>query len=326
MRKTCIFAFVLSVILAFSSLSLNAEAAEQRNTVYISTQSVSSEATEYAHDIFSNISETEFKYLGLSESDAKSAVISDGFIAENLTENSESSYIFYYPVVSNGKISAMMTVTYNSGKYGFQLGKDTMAENLNNLKTSYDSPAKIYVSPNAFYAATSEGTFVLSYGLEYSLKSIEKETAKADALYKSNGYQDEQIVAYGNANGKLTKIKDKIYFIEANGKYAVGWQTVDGKQYYFRQDGSAVVKNTVINGIRYRFDENGVCKGKYSGWVKKSDKYYYYKNGEIKKNCWLKVNGKRTYYLTSDGSMAVGNIKISGKAYSFDKNGKLKNS
>jgi len=43
----------------------------------------------------------------------------------------------------------------------------------------------------------------------------------------------------------------------------------------------------------------------------------------VKKNCWLKVKGKKTYYLTSDGSRAVGNIEISGKTYNFDKDGKL---
>ncbi len=108
-----------------------------------------------------------------------------------------------------------------------------------------------------------------------------------------------------------------------DGEYVVGWQTVDGNKYYFREDGSAVVKNTVINGIRYKFGKDGVCKGKYSGWVKKSGKYYYYKNGEIRKNCWLKVKGKKTYYLTEDGSRAVGTVEIAGKTYSFDKNGKL---
>ncbi len=279
--------------------------------------------TEYAQDMFSEMPVSDLTYLGLSSANAKSAVISDGFIAENLEENSEDFEVVYYPVVSDGKISAMMIVTYYNGKYSYQLGKDKMADNLSNLETSYDKPAKIYVSDNAFYAVTSKGVVILSYGLECNTKSIEEETVKVKTLYKKGTSQGEMIVAYGSADGKLTKIKGKIYLMNDNGEYAVGWQTVDGNKYYFRQDGSAVVKNTVINGIRYKFGKDGICKGKYSGWVKKSGKYYYYKNGEMKKNCWLKVKGKNTYYLTSDGSRAVGNIEISGKTYTFDENGKL---
>lgn len=318
---------LISVIAAssvcLSLFTFNVKAAEHNNTVYISTKSVSDDATEYAQDMFSEMPVNDFTYLGLSLADAKSAIISAGFIAENLEGNSEDFEVIYYPVVSDGKISAMMTVTYYDGKYGYQLGKDKMADNLGNLETSYDRPAKIYVSDNAFYAATSEGIVILSYGLECDTKSIEEETVKVETLYKESTFQGEMVVAYGGADGKLTKIRDEIYLIGNDGEYAVGWQTVDGNKYYFREDGSAVVKNTVINGIRYKFGEDGVCKGKYSGWVKKSRKYYYYKNGEMKKNCWLKVKGKNTYYLTSDGSRAVGKIEISGKTYTFDENGKL---
>ncbi|MCM1009105.1 MAG: hypothetical protein NC485_14550 [Ruminococcus flavefaciens] len=313
----------LVVMTAISSLTVNVKAAEHSNTVYISTKVVSDDMTEYAQDMFSEMSVSDLTYLGLSSVDAKSAVISDGFIAENLEENSEDFEVVYYPVVSDGKISAMMIVTYYNGKYGYQLGKDKMEDNLGNLETSYDKPAKIYVSDNAFYAVTSKEVVILSYGLKCDTRSIEEETVKVKTLYKERTSQGEMIVAYGSADGKLTKIKGKIYLMNDNGEYAVGWQTVDGNRYYFHQDGSAVVKNTVINGTRYKFGKDGICKGKYSGWVKKSGKYYYYKNGEMKKNCWLKIKGKNTYYLTSDGSRAVGSIEISGKTYTFDENGKL---
>lgn len=318
---------VISVIAAssvcLSLFTFNVKAAEHNNTVYISTKAISDDATEYAQDMFSEMPVNDLTYLGLSLADARSAIISAGFIAETLEENSEDFEVIYYPVVSDGKISAMMTVTYYNGEYGYQLGKDKMADNLGNLETSYDRPAKIYVSDNAFYAATSEGIVILSYGLECDTKSIEEETVKVETLYKESTFQGEMVVAYGGADGKLTKIRGKIYLIGNDGEYAVGWQTVHGNKYYFREDGSAVVKNTVINGIRYKFGKDGVCKGKYSGWVKKSGKYYYYKNGEMKKNCWLNVKGKKTYYLTSDGSRAVGKIEISGKIYTFDENGKL---
>lgn len=76
------------------------------------------------------------------------------------------------------------------------------------------------------------------------------------------------------------------------------------------------------NGIKYVQNDSGETKT-YTGWAKKSGKRYYYKDGVMKKNCWLRVNGKRTYFLQKDGSMAVGKVKISGREYEFGKNGKL---
>lgn len=76
------------------------------------------------------------------------------------------------------------------------------------------------------------------------------------------------------------------------------------------------------NGIKYVQSDSGETKA-YTGWFKKSGKRYYCKDGVVKKNCWLRVNGKRTYFLQKDGSMAVGKVKISGREYEFDQNGRL---
>lgn len=76
------------------------------------------------------------------------------------------------------------------------------------------------------------------------------------------------------------------------------------------------------NGIKYVQNDSGETKT-YTGWVKKSGKRYYYKDGVMKKNCWLRVKGKRTYFMQKDGSMAVGKVKISGKEYELGENGKL---
>ena len=322
MQIKYIFSAVLAVITAVSLLAVNAMAAERRNTVYISTEAVSDDATEYAEEMFSELS-GELVYLGLSSADAKSAAISDGFVVKSLDSNTAISDVIYYPVVSGGKISAMLIVTCHDGEYGYQLGKNPMADNLNDLETSYGSPAEIYVSDNASYAVTSEEVVILSYGLVCDTNSIEKETAQAAVLYKKSDTENKAVVSYGGADGKLTEVRGRLFLICDDGGYAVGWQNVSGNNYYFRENGSAVVKNTVIDGLRYTFGKDGVCKGKYLGWVKRAEKYYYYKNGEMKKNCWLRVKGRKTYYLTSDGSRAVGMVKISGKTYNFDESGKL---
>ncbi len=52
---------------------------------------------------------------------------------------------------------------------------------------------------------------------------------------------------------------------------------------------------------------------KYTGWKKKSGKYYYYKKGKIQKN-WLTLSGK-LYYLGSNGVRRTGFFTVSGKRY-----------
>lgn len=76
------------------------------------------------------------------------------------------------------------------------------------------------------------------------------------------------------------------------------------------------------NGIKYVQSDSGETKV-YTGWTKKAGKRYYYKNGVMRKSCWLKSGGERTYYLKKDGSMAVGKVTISGIEYEFGADGKL---
>lgn len=76
------------------------------------------------------------------------------------------------------------------------------------------------------------------------------------------------------------------------------------------------------DGIRYIQYDSGEAKP-YTGWTTKAGKRYYYKNGILKKNCWLTVNGRRKYFLTKDGFAAVGKVTVSGVEYDFDDKGQL---
>lgn len=76
------------------------------------------------------------------------------------------------------------------------------------------------------------------------------------------------------------------------------------------------------NGIKYISCDNGDTKP-YTGWSTMSGKKYYYKNGIMKKSCWLTVGGKRTYFLRKDGSLATGKVTISGREYDFGEDGRL---
>ncbi len=74
------------------------------------------------------------------------------------------------------------------------------------------------------------------------------------------------------------------------------------------------------DGLKYRVSDSGE-ESLYTGWTKKGSDRYYYKNGEMKKNCWLTVHGKRKYFLQADGKLAVGKVKINDRIYVFNENG-----
>lgn len=99
----------------------------------------------------------------------------------------------------------------------------------------------------------------------------------------------------------LRSIYGKLYYVQSDGSYYVGWKTIGSQKYFFGMDGAALTQNTVVGNVRYVFAENGVCGGKYTGWVRKDGYRYYYKNG---------------MYVT-------GVNKISGKTYTFNDNGIL---
>lgn len=77
------------------------------------------------------------------------------------------------------------------------------------------------------------------------------------------------------------------------------------------------------DGLKYRVSDNGEDMGLYSGWTKKGGDRYYYKNGVMKKNCWLSSKGVRKYFLQADGKLATGKVTIQGVEYEFDEKGAI---
>lgn len=98
---------------------------------------------------------------------------------------------------------------------------------------------------------------------------------------------------------------------------AFGWTEENGITCYIREDGSMVKKNTVIDGIRYKFGKDGECKGKYTGWTKTSKGRSYYKDGVKYKNRWVKFKSGKKYYIDADGYARTGWAIINGKGICF---------
>ena len=148
------------------------------------------------------------------------------------------------------------------------------------------------------------------------------------------------------------------YYFHTNGVMLTGWQTIGGKKYYFHTNGVLLtgwqniknskgvaykyylgtdgamrtgwqsIKNSKGVAYKYYFGTNGVMR---TGWqtIKNSKgvayKYYFHTNG-IMLTGLQKIkaaNGKTyTYYFGTNGVMVANkSVKISGKTYTFNKNG-----
>lgn len=107
-------------------------------------------------------------------------------------------------------------------------------------------------------------------------------------------------------------------------EYAEPWAEIDGSRYYIKSDGTVLTKAAVIDGIRYKFDQSGVCQGKFTGITKSDKGRRYWKDGTPVKNKWIRVKGERKYYAGADGYFVTGTREINGKEYAFAGNGALK--
>lgn len=98
----------------------------------------------------------------------------------------------------------------------------------------------------------------------------------------------------------------------------------NGKTYYYSESGKAITKNTTIDGIRYKFNKNGECLGKYTGWTKNAYGRRYYKDGVMLKERWIKTKVGKRYYAGDDGYMTTGWYRADdGWCYFNEKNGQM---
>lgn len=107
-----------------------------------------------------------------------------------------------------------------------------------------------------------------------------------------------------------------------------GWSTLATGEEVYYQD------NAMVTGIQYLtepngteqyyyiFDDNGICEGKYTGFVKEKDGWYYPVNGTPAKG-WREIDGDYYYFKSTTGVGVKGTRTLSGVTYDFENNGKL---
>ena len=151
------------------------------------------------------------------------------------------------------------------------------------------------------------------YSIKLSKKYKEKNSwVHYGDIYRYRG-EDSKIVT------KWKEIDGKWYYFMDNGDMATGtvdidgskyhfnnggvmltdWQNIDGKWYYLGSDGIIKTGAQEVGGKKYYFDDNGVML---TGWQNISDAWYYItEKGEVSIG-WQNIDGK-WYYFAEDGKM-----------------------
>ena len=103
---------------------------------------------------------------------------------------------------------------------------------------------------------------------------------------------------------------DEWYYFDEDGNYVTGFQTIDGKQYFFDWNGRRAYSRMVIDEENQKLfiaDEDGILIPVPAGW---------YKYGEEEETYW--------YIVDDAGSYAFSEVRnINGKQYFFDFNGEM---
>ena len=146
--------------------------------------------------------------------------------------------------------------------------------------------------------------------------------ARGNRVHGRIQYRDHQY--YLRKDGKLYTgwLSYKYYFKPTSGRLTVGtFYKIDGATYYFNKSGIKQKGLITIKKDQYFFYANG--KMACDRWVKIDGKYYRPdKNGKIMKSTWFETSGKK-YYLGSDGARLTGERKIGNVWYTFNNAGVL---
>ena len=85
-----------------------------------------------------------------------------------------------------------------------------------------------------------------------------------------------------NADSSIGEENGQLYCYNDSGEKESGWKEINGHSYYFRSSDKTAIcgKAAEIGDVVYKFNDNGICKGKFTGYATQSDgSRVYYKDG-----------------------------------------------
>lgn len=112
-------------------------------------------------------------------------------------------------------------------------------------------------------------------------------------------------------------------YYNSNGKLQGGWQTVNGKRYYFDwADGKSLRWSQWIDGSLYYFNTDSEVVTGWVTWRADGSKSYFDGNGRALME-WQTIGGKTYYFNPSNGQSLRGMHVIDGQSYYFNERSEL---
>ncbi|SMQ58864.1 Glucan-binding domain-containing protein (YG repeat) [Bacillus sp. OV166] len=185
-----------------------------------------------------------------------------------------------------------------------------------------------YASSGCVRMHNSEVRWLYSHVNKYTLVVITHSNSSFDSIAKANGYGSGWVELSGNkyyyVDGQVKtgwqSIDGKRYFFDEAGVMKTGWITQGDKKYYLDNKGEMKTGWLDDNGNRYFLDQTGAMR---TGWVADGGKEYYLDNKGVMKTGWLSITENR-YYLDSSGAMKTGWLADAGEWYYLDNSGLMK--
>lgn len=252
----------------------------------------------------------------------------DGKAYEGLQSVNGKQYYF-----ENGVMCTDQAVTVNGKPYLCKT--DGTVEVMKNNTWTFYNNYYYYVKNNTVVTDNVEKIGMYHYAFDtrgrmYSnqIFSIYVKDSSGKAEYKK---------FFAKANGALytnswVKYNGIWYYAGADGAAYKGLKTIDGKQYFFNEEGIMSVNSVeTVQNKNYSSDENGVLTEVTGNnvWKRLHGNWYYIQNNAILKGNVYKI-GNDYYGFASDGAMytdqlfRVYDADGEGTRYLADKNGKVK--
>lgn len=156
-------------------------------------------------------------------------------------------------------------------------------------------------------------TLIIVCMFNVSAEEINPNVTANEIMMQENCVQESKIQLTGFQWDGL----DLVYILEDGSRY-VGWTEINGKKFYFDENGVMQRKECIIDGHNYQFSSTGEL---ITGWYEKDGRKYYHDEYGYDEYGLIQDNGA-VYYIDQDG-LRIGEVIIGGNPYITDETGKI---
>lgn len=165
-------ASTLAVLSAASALCVPmgafATSADSDNGLYVKTSVVPEDVVSYATNAFSSYSYNDMLNLDFDGETVENVRLSKPFTVETFDVSSDGYTQYYFPVVNNDNVEAVLTVNVNidDNSMSYQLGKDMMTFALENAVSSSSNPITVCANEDCYFSVDSDGNADVLYDFD----------------------------------------------------------------------------------------------------------------------------------------------------------------